>query len=76
MGRTVKVHCIFTHIINIELHSCVQGSLEISGVTLNLQLGVFPSFECCMSRFLFVNVRDHLRPSLSEVEALLGDDWR
>ena len=58
-GPTMKLHHITRLIINIQTHSCLQHSLDIFWVIVNLRLGFFPSTVWCMLCFLFVRVHGH-----------------
>ena len=48
-GPTIKLHYITRLIINIQLHSCLQHSLDIFWVLVNLRLGFFPSIVWCIT---------------------------
>ena len=58
-GPTIKLHYITRLLINIQLHSCLQHSLDIFWVLVNLRLGFFPSTVWCILCFLFVRVHGH-----------------
>ena len=59
-------------LININSQSCLQCSLEILWVIINLQLGVIPSIECCMLCSSFLNVEELVLACGAKI--LLPDD--